>query len=82
MAARLVDVAGPTRSGVGADPSGSETIGPQSTETRLRTLTEAFESGRLTARVGSVLALDEARAAHEMLAGAPHKKGKIVLRVG
>jgi hypothetical protein len=35
----------------------------------------------LDARVGSVLPLEEARTAHEMLAGAPHKPGKILLRV-
>jgi len=33
----------------------------------------------LTVEVGTVLPLDEARTAHEMLAGAPHKRGKIVL---
>jgi len=49
------------------------------TTARLRTLTEMFERGEITARVGSVLPLAEARKAHEMLAGAPHKKGKIVL---
>ena len=31
--------------------------------------------------VGTVLPLDEARVAHEMLDGAPHKRGKIVLTV-
>jgi NADPH:quinone reductase-like Zn-dependent oxidoreductase len=35
----------------------------------------------LKPRVGTVLPLDEARKAHEMLGGAPHKKGKIILRV-
>jgi hypothetical protein len=28
-----------------------------------------------------VLPLEEARTAHEMLAGAPHERGKIVLRM-
>lgn len=51
------------------------------TTERLRKLTELFESGKISARVGSVLALIEARKAHEMLAGAPHKRGKIVLRM-
>jgi len=36
---------------------------------------------KLTARVGSVLPLEQARIAHEMLGGAPHKRGKIVLSV-
>jgi hypothetical protein len=32
--------------------------------------------------VGTVLPLEQARVAHDMLAGAPHKRGKIVLRIG
>jgi len=48
---------------------------------RLRTLTRLFETGSITARVGSVLPLAEARSAHEMLAGAPHKSGKIVVQL-
>src|SRR5207253_607913 len=51
------------------------------TTARLRVLTEMFESGKISARVGSVLPLEEARRAHEMLAGAPHQPGKIVLQV-
>ena len=51
------------------------------TTARLRHLTDLFERGRLSARVGSVLPLDQARRAHEMLAGAPHEPGKIVLRM-
>jgi len=51
------------------------------TSERLRTLNELFERGAISARVGSVLPLSEARRAHEMLAGAPHRKGKIVLQV-
>jgi NADPH:quinone reductase-like Zn-dependent oxidoreductase len=51
------------------------------TTARLRKLTEMFEAGKIRARVGSVLALEEARRAHEMLAGAPHERGKIMLRV-
>jgi NADPH:quinone reductase-like Zn-dependent oxidoreductase len=51
------------------------------TTERLRTLTTMFESGRISPRVGSVLPLSEARHAQEMLAGAPHQPGKIVLRV-
>ena len=51
------------------------------TRGRLEKLTELFDSGRLTARVGTVLPLDQVRTAHEMLDGAPHKSGKIVLRI-
>lgn len=49
------------------------------TTQRLQKLTELFERGELKARVGTVLPLDQARVAHEMLAGAQHKPGKIVL---
>jgi len=38
-----------------------------------------LDGPKLTAKVGTVLSLDEAPRAHEMLAGAPHKRGKIVL---
>jgi NADPH:quinone reductase-like Zn-dependent oxidoreductase len=51
------------------------------TTVRLRTLTDLFESGGISARVGSVLPLAEARRAHEMLGGGPHLPGKILLRV-
>ena len=49
------------------------------TATRLGTLARLIDNRKLTAEVGSVLPLEEARTAHEMLAGAPHKRGKIVL---
>jgi NADPH:quinone reductase-like Zn-dependent oxidoreductase len=49
------------------------------TATRLGILARLLDSGMLTAEVGTVLPLEEARRAHEMLAGAPHKRGKIVL---
>jgi len=52
------------------------------TTARLQTLTTLFDAGRITARVGSILPLSEARQAQRMLAGAPHKPGKIVLQVG
>jgi NADPH:quinone reductase-like Zn-dependent oxidoreductase len=52
------------------------------TTARLQTITALFDAGRITARVGSVLPLSEARQAQEMLAGAPHKPGKIVLDIG
>ena len=49
------------------------------TATRLGALARLLDSRKLTAEVGTVLPLEEARRAHEMLAGAPHKRGKIVL---
>lgn len=49
------------------------------TASRLGTLARLFDSGKLTTQVGTVLPLEDARTAHEMLAGAPHKRGKIVL---
>jgi NADPH:quinone reductase-like Zn-dependent oxidoreductase len=51
------------------------------TTSRLNEIAQLLDDGVLVPRVGAVLALAEARAAHEMLAGAPHKPGKIVLRV-
>jgi NADPH:quinone reductase-like Zn-dependent oxidoreductase len=51
------------------------------TAARLRTLTTMFEERRIAPRVGSILPLDDARTAHQMLAGAPHKPGKIVLQL-
>ena len=47
----------------------------------LNKITELFDSGKLVTDVGTVLPLEEARMAHEMLAGAPHKRGKIVLSI-
>jgi NADPH:quinone reductase-like Zn-dependent oxidoreductase len=51
------------------------------TTERLNTISKLFDSTELQPRVGSVLPLKDSRTAHEMLAGAPHKTGKIVLRV-
>jgi len=51
------------------------------TTDRLRKITEMFEDGKIHARVGSVVPLEEARRALEMVAGAPHEPGKIMLRV-
>jgi len=45
-------------------------------------IADLFNQSKLTARVGAVLPLEQACIAHEMLAGAPHKRGKIVLEVG
>ena len=43
-------------------------------------ISELIDAGRLKTQVGEVLWLDEARQAHEMLEGAPHRRGKIVLK--
>ena len=51
------------------------------TTARLRKMTEMFEGRKILARVGSVLPLEEARKAYDMLAGASHERGKIMLRV-
>jgi NADPH:quinone reductase-like Zn-dependent oxidoreductase len=51
------------------------------TTARLNEITELFDSGRLVTDVGTVLPLEEARTAHKMLGGAPHKRGKIVLSI-
>ena len=51
------------------------------TTERLNRISQLFASAELQASVGSVLPLQEVRTAHEMLAGAPHKRGKIVLKV-
>ena len=51
------------------------------TTARLNKITELFDSGRLVTDVGTVLPLEEARIAHEMLGGACHKRGKIVLSI-
>jgi NADPH:quinone reductase-like Zn-dependent oxidoreductase len=51
------------------------------TTARLNTIAELFDSAKLVTHVGTVLPLDEARTAHEMLAGAAHRQGKIVLKV-
>jgi NADPH:quinone reductase-like Zn-dependent oxidoreductase len=48
---------------------------------RLNVLTKLFNEGKISARVGSILPLQDARTAHYMLAGAPHKPGKIVLEM-
>ena len=48
------------------------------TTARLNQITELFDSGKLFTDVGTVLSLEEARAAHEMLDGAPHRRGTIV----
>ena len=51
------------------------------TTARLNRITELFDSGKLVTDLGTVLPLADARIAHEMLGGAPHKRGKIVLNI-
>jgi NADPH:quinone reductase-like Zn-dependent oxidoreductase len=63
-------------------PAGAIFFYAEVTTARLQTLTTLFDAGRITARVGSILPLSEARQAQRMLAGAPHKSGKIVLQIG
>jgi NADPH:quinone reductase-like Zn-dependent oxidoreductase len=48
---------------------------------RLDALTDLFQRGALKTRVGETLPLKGAQEAHEMMAGAPHRPGRIVLRV-
>jgi NADPH:quinone reductase-like Zn-dependent oxidoreductase len=52
----------------------------QVTTARLNKIEGLFDNGKLLTQVGTVLPLDQARVAHEMLAGAGHKRGKIVLK--
>jgi NADPH:quinone reductase-like Zn-dependent oxidoreductase len=51
------------------------------TTDRLNTIAELFDSKKLVPQVGTVLPLADAHVAHQMLAGAPHERGKIVLNV-
>ena len=51
------------------------------TTERLTKLAELIDAGKLKTEVGEVLWLEEARKAHEMLAGAPHRRGKIVIKI-
>jgi NADPH:quinone reductase-like Zn-dependent oxidoreductase len=51
------------------------------TTRRLELITDLVNQGKLCTQVGTVLSLEQARTAHEMLGGAPHKRGKIVLSV-
>ena len=51
------------------------------TRDRLDRISAMVERGVLNLPVGEVLDLEDASTAHRMLDGAPHKPGKIVLRV-
>src|SRR5206468_9451707 len=44
------------------------------TTARLNRITDLFESATLVTNVGTVLPLENARLAHEMLGGAPHQR--------
>jgi NADPH:quinone reductase-like Zn-dependent oxidoreductase len=48
---------------------------------RLRKIAELIDAGGLKTEVGEVLWLNEARQGHEMLEGAPHRRGKIVIKI-
>jgi NADPH:quinone reductase-like Zn-dependent oxidoreductase len=63
-------------------PAGAVFFYAEVTTARLQTIATLFDAGKIKARVGSILPLSEARQAQEMLAGAPHKPGKIVLKIG
>ena len=53
----------------------------QVTRERLQKIAGLIDAGKLRTEVGEVLWLDEARRGHEMLEGAPHRRGKIVIKV-
>ncbi|HEY3305869.1 MAG TPA: NADP-dependent oxidoreductase [Candidatus Binatia bacterium] len=48
---------------------------------RLKKIAALIDAGELKTEVGEVLWLEEARKGHEMLEGAPHRRGKIVIKV-
>jgi NADPH:quinone reductase-like Zn-dependent oxidoreductase len=51
------------------------------TTARLSAISGLLDSGKVIPQVGSVVPLEQVRTAHDMLAGAPHRRGKIVLDV-
>lgn len=51
------------------------------TTERLNKISALFNRAELASQVGTVLPLKDIRAAHDMLAGAPHNRGKIVLDI-
>jgi NADPH:quinone reductase-like Zn-dependent oxidoreductase len=51
------------------------------TTARLNAISGLLDGGTVIPQVGSVLPLEQVRTAHEMLAGAPHRRGKIMLEV-
>jgi NADPH:quinone reductase-like Zn-dependent oxidoreductase len=48
---------------------------------RLNTISKLFDSEKLLPQVGTVLSISQVHTAHEMLAGKPHSRGKIVLQI-
>jgi NADPH:quinone reductase-like Zn-dependent oxidoreductase len=48
---------------------------------RLTKIAQLIDAGELKTEVGEVLWLDEARQGHGMLEGAPHRRGKIVIKI-
>jgi NADPH:quinone reductase-like Zn-dependent oxidoreductase len=77
----LVSVAVPPPEGQRSNGVRSAFFLVEVTTARLDKITDMFNRGKLVSRVGTILPLAEARTAHEMLGGAPHEPGKIVLRV-
>jgi NADPH:quinone reductase-like Zn-dependent oxidoreductase len=53
----------------------------QVTTESLTKIAELIDAGGLKTQVGEVLWLNEARKAHEMLQGMPHRRGKIVIKL-
>jgi NADPH:quinone reductase-like Zn-dependent oxidoreductase len=51
------------------------------TTPRLKVISNLIDRAQLNPRVGTVMPLGDVRRAHEMLAGAPHEPGKIVLEI-
>lgn len=51
------------------------------TTARLSAISGLLERGKVIPQVGSVVPLEQVRTAHQMLAGAPHRRGKIMLDV-
>lgn len=51
------------------------------TSERLNKITGLLNRGDLAAKVGTVLPLEQVRSAHDMLGGAPHSRGKIILTI-
>ncbi len=51
------------------------------TTERLSSISPLLDGAQLMPQVGTILSLNNVGTAHEMLAGAPHKRGKIVLEV-
>ena len=49
------------------------------TTARLNVIAELFDTRKLTPQIWAVLPLADVQLAHQMLAGAPHGRGKIVL---